>query len=151
MADRTDYEGLFPAHNPAPPGPPVRSAGRGGGPCRPLPRLGRPGAPAEPGGQRPPQAGRALDGALAAVGDDPQPSMDVVADVMAATREVARAGIEVCDLAMEVAGGVAFRKGSVIERCYRDIRAIKFHPLTMEQTLTHAGRVALGLAADDVL
>lgn len=93
----------------------------------------------------------ALDGALAAVGDDPQPSMEVVADVMAAKREVALAGIEVCDLAMEVAGGVAFRKGSVIERCYRDIRAIKFHPLTMEQTLTHAGRVALGVPADDVL
>ena len=93
----------------------------------------------------------ALDGAIAAVGDDPQPSMDVVADVMAAKREVALAGIEVCDLAMEVAGGASFSKGSVIERCYRDIRAIKCHPLSMEKTLVHAGRVALGLPADDVL
>lgn len=93
----------------------------------------------------------ALDGALAAVGDDPQPSMDLVADVMAAKREVALAGIEVCDLAMDVAGGAAFSKGTVIERCYRDIRAIKCHPLSLEKTLVHAGRLALGMPADDVL
>jgi alkylation response protein AidB-like acyl-CoA dehydrogenase len=90
----------------------------------------------------------ALDGALAVVGDDPTPSMDTVAAVMAAKREIGLAGIEVCDLAMEVAGGKAFFKGSPIERAYRDIRAIKFHPLTFEQTLTHAGRLALGLPCD---
>jgi alkylation response protein AidB-like acyl-CoA dehydrogenase len=92
--------------------------------------------------------GWALDGALAAAGDDPQPSMDVYADVMAMKREIAVGGIEVCDLAMEVAGGGAFSKGSVIERCYRDIRAAKFHPLTPEETLLHAGRLALGMPAD---
>jgi alkylation response protein AidB-like acyl-CoA dehydrogenase len=92
----------------------------------------------------------ALEGAIAAVGDDPQPSMDLVADVMAAKREVALAGIEVCDLAMAVAGGPAFSKGSVIERCYRDIRAIAFHPLSPEKTMVHAGQVALGLPADDL-
>ena len=69
---------------------------------------------------------------------------------MAAKREIALAGIEVCDLAMEVAGGAAFFKGSPIERCYRDIRAAKFHPLTPEQTLLHAGRLALGLPVDEV-
>ena len=86
----------------------------------------------------------ALDGALTAVGDDPSPSYDTFLAVMAAKAEVARAGIEVCDLAMEVAGGSAFFKGSVIERCYRDIRAIKFHPLTPEDTLVAAGRHAVG-------
>ena len=70
---------------------------------------------------------------------------------MAAKREIALAGIEVCDLAMEVGGGPAFFKGSVIERCYRDIRAAKFHPLTPELTLVHGGRLALGLPVDDVL
>jgi alkylation response protein AidB-like acyl-CoA dehydrogenase len=57
----------------------------------------------------------------------------------------------VCDLAMDVAGGPAFYKGSVIERCYRDIRAAKFHPLDPELTLLHAGRLALGLPVDDLL
>ena len=69
-----------------------------------------------------------------------------MAAVMAAKREIALAGIEVCDLAMEVAGGPAFFKGSVIERCYRDIRAAKFHPLTPEDTLLLAGDLALANA-----
>lgn len=86
----------------------------------------------------------ALDGALAVVGDDPAPSYDTFLAVMAAKVEIARAGIEVCDLAMEVAGGSAYFKGSVIERSYRDIRAVKFHPLTPEDTLLAAGRHALG-------
>ena len=76
--------------------------------------------------------------------------MATVVDVMAAKREVALGGIEVCDLAMEVAGGSAFFKTSVIERCYRDVRGAKFHPFGPEQTLVHAGRVALGLPADEM-
>lgn len=88
-------------------------------------------------------AGWALDGALALVGDDPAPSYDNVLAVMAAKAEVAAAGIEVCDIAMEVAGGPAFFKGSVVERCYRDVRAAKFHPFTPEDTLLAIGRHAL--------
>jgi alkylation response protein AidB-like acyl-CoA dehydrogenase len=92
----------------------------------------------------------ALEGALRTVGDDPQPAMSTVVDVMAAKREISIGGIEVCDVAMEVGGGAAFFRGSTIERCYRDIRGAKFHPLGPEQTLVHAGRVALGLPADEV-
>lgn len=88
-------------------------------------------------------AGWALDEALALVGDDPSPSYATVLAVMTAKAEIARAGVEVCDLAMEVAGGPAFFRGSVIERCYRDIRAIKFHPFTPEDTLLALGRDAL--------
>lgn len=90
----------------------------------------------------------ALDGALDQVGDDPQPAVERVAAAMAAKREIALAAIDVCDLAMEVAGGRAFAKGSVIERCYRDVRAAKFHPFTPDETLVHAGRLALGLPVD---
>ena len=89
-------------------------------------------------------AGWALDGALAAVGDDPAPSMETVAAVMAAKREIGAAGVEVCDLAMEIAGGGAYFKGSVIERAYRDIRGLKLHPFKPEEILLHAGRLALG-------
>jgi alkylation response protein AidB-like acyl-CoA dehydrogenase len=76
-----------------------------------------------------------LDSVLGLVGPDPAPSMDTLSAVMLAKREVALAGVEVCDLAMEVAGGPAFFRGSVVERCYRDIRAAKFHPTTPEETL----------------
>jgi alkylation response protein AidB-like acyl-CoA dehydrogenase len=95
-------------------------------------------------------AGWALDGACATVGDDPAPSMETVAAVMAAKREIANAGIEVCDLAMEVAGGNSFFKGSPIERAYRDVRGLKFHPFSNELTLLHAGRLALGLPCDEI-
>lgn len=94
-------------------------------------------------------AGWALDGALGIVGDDPQPSMDTVAAVMAAKREVTIAGMEVCDLAMDVGGGAAFYRTSPIEQCYRDVRGAKYHPLSPEETLLHAGKLALGRPADD--
>jgi alkylation response protein AidB-like acyl-CoA dehydrogenase len=92
----------------------------------------------------------ALGGALDVVGDDPAPAMETVAAVLAAKREVANAGIEVCDLAMEVGGGNAFFKGSTIERAYRDIRGVRFHPLPAEATLLHAGRLTLGLPCDEM-
>lgn len=92
----------------------------------------------------------AHEGALSVVGDDPSPSVEMVVAVMAAKREIATAGIEICDLAMEIAGGAAFFKGSPIERAYRDIRGAKFHPFAPEATLTHAGRFALGLPCDEM-
>jgi alkylation response protein AidB-like acyl-CoA dehydrogenase len=92
----------------------------------------------------------ALDGALAVVGDDPAPSHEMVAAVMAAKREISVAGIEACDIAMELGGGPAFFKGSPIERAYRDIRAIKFHPLSPEAILLHAGRLALGQPCEQI-
>jgi acyl-CoA dehydrogenase len=91
----------------------------------------------------------ALDGALAVLGDDPAPSMDTVVAVMAAKREVALAGIEVCMLAMDVAGGASYHRTSPIERCLRDVRAATYHPFGPEETLVHAGKVALGLPADE--
>jgi acyl-CoA dehydrogenase len=91
----------------------------------------------------------ALDGALDVVGDDPEPSMDTVAAVMAAKREIALAGIEVCDTAMDVAGGSAYYRSSPIEQCYRDVRGAKFHPFGLEETLVHAGKLGLGLPADE--
>jgi alkylation response protein AidB-like acyl-CoA dehydrogenase len=90
----------------------------------------------------------ALDGVLTLAGDDPTPSLETALAVMAAKREVALAGIEVCDIAMDLAGGGAFFKGSPIERAYRDIRAVKFHPLQLEESLQRTGQLALGLPAD---
>ena len=90
----------------------------------------------------------ALDGALAAVGDDVTPSMDTVAAVMAAKREITLAAVEVAGLAMEVAGGAAYSRTRPIERCLRDLQAARYHPLDPEETLLHAGKLALGQPAD---
>lgn len=86
-----------------------------------------------------------LEGALRLVGDDPTPDHDRFLAVMTAKAEIARACIEVVDLAMDVAGGAAYFTGSVIERAYRDVRAARFHPLTPEATLLESGRQALGV------
>ena len=86
----------------------------------------------------------ALDGALATGGDDPTPSHEAYLAVMMAKAEVARAGLEVCDLAMDVVGGPGFFRGSVVERAYRAIRAAKFHPLTPEATIVETRRQELG-------
>lgn len=94
-------------------------------------------------------AGWALDGALAAVGEDPTPAMETVVAVMAAKREVALAGTEVCDLAMDVVGGATYARPSAIERAVRDVRGARFHPFSPEDTLVHAGQVALGLPAEE--
>jgi acyl-CoA dehydrogenase len=90
-----------------------------------------------------------LEGALAEVGDDPQPSMEAVAAAMAAKRAIAVGGVEVCDLALEVGGGAGFYRTSPLERAYRDIRAAKYHPFGPEETLVHAGRLRLGLPVDE--
>lgn len=87
----------------------------------------------------------ALDAALDVVGDDPEPSEDRLLAVLSAKREVTLAANEVCDLAIDVAGGSAYFRGSVIERSYRDVRAAAFHPLTPELTLLRMGQHALGL------
>lgn len=92
----------------------------------------------------------ALTGALATVGDDPQPSMDTVAAVMAAKAEVIAAGDAAAEVATEVVGGSTYRRGSAIERGIRDLRAARFHPLTADRALLHAGRIALGEPADVV-
>jgi acyl-CoA dehydrogenase len=91
----------------------------------------------------------ALDGALDMVGDDPTPSMDTVVAVMAAKREIALAAVEVCQLALEVGGGAAFSRTQPIERYLRDVQAARYHPLDPEESLVHAGKVALGLPADE--
>ena len=94
-------------------------------------------------------AGWALDGALAAVGDDP----DAVdghrrrRDARQA-RDRARRRSRSATWRWRSAGERRFDRGSPIERAYRDVRAAKFHPLDPELTLVHAGRVALGLPAD---
>lgn len=90
----------------------------------------------------------ALTSAIREIGDDPAPSLEAMSAALAAKREIALPGIEVCDLAMEVAGGSSFFKGSIIERALRDVRGGRFHPLNPEDTLVHGGRRALGLPVD---
>ena len=57
----------------------------------------------------------------------------------------ARAVVRVAHLAMEAAGGNSFFRALGLERCVRDIQAIRFHPLHEMRQYQFSGRVALGL------
>ncbi|WP_244930401.1 acyl-CoA dehydrogenase family protein [Nocardioides sp. W7] len=86
----------------------------------------------------------ALHGALAETGDELPADQATLITLMTAKREAVTAARTVADLALEVAGGPAFFRGSPLERAYRDVRGGPFHPLTPEATLELVGRDALG-------
>lgn len=94
-------------------------------------------------------AGWALEGAMRVIGDDPEPSMENVVAAMQAKRAVAEEAVAAADLAMEIVGGAAYFRKIGIEQAVRDVRGVKFHPLNPELTLLHAGKVALGVPADE--
>jgi alkylation response protein AidB-like acyl-CoA dehydrogenase len=58
---------------------------------------------------------------------------------------IANAVTRVAYLAMEVAGGGSFFRSQQIERCFRDVQGIRFHPMHERRQQQFSGRVALGL------
>lgn len=85
-----------------------------------------------------------LMGAIDDLGEDYVADPRTMATVMIAKRQAVTSAIEVVDLAMDVMGGRSFFRRAGMERAYRDVRAGTFHPLTPENTLTYAGKLALG-------
>lgn len=85
-----------------------------------------------------------LMGSLDQIGDTYGADAATLSAVMLAKRHAVLEAVEVVDLAMEVLGGRAYFRRNPLERALRDVRAGTFHPLTPENTLTHAGRLALG-------
>lgn len=86
----------------------------------------------------------AFEGALARIGDDPEPTPECFLTVLHAKRAVAVHGARAIEAAMAAAGGSSFYRSSSLERIARDFRGIGYHPLPLEATLFYAGRVALG-------
>jgi acyl-CoA dehydrogenase len=91
-----------------------------------------------------------LFGAIAENGDDPAPSLEGVVRAMQAKRAVAEEAVSACDVAMQIAGGAGYFRKAGIEQALRDVRGVLFHPFNPEITLSHAGRVALGIPTDEM-
>jgi acyl-CoA dehydrogenase len=91
-----------------------------------------------------------LLGAIAEIGPDPQPEMERVVTAFQAKRAIAQESVSACDLAMEIVGGAGYFRKLGIEQAVRDVRGVQFHPLTPELTLLHAGKVVLGVPADEM-
>jgi alkylation response protein AidB-like acyl-CoA dehydrogenase len=53
------------------------------------------------------------------------------------------------DKAMELAGGSSFFRAATLERLFRDVQGVRFHPLQDKPQALLAGRFALGLPLDD--
>jgi alkylation response protein AidB-like acyl-CoA dehydrogenase len=92
----------------------------------------------------------ALQGVLAEIGDDPEPSASLVASVFQAKRAIADELVAACDLAMEVVGGAGYFRKAGIEQAVRDVRALKYHPLPSDTALVFAGRAVLGQAPQEL-
>jgi alkylation response protein AidB-like acyl-CoA dehydrogenase len=82
----------------------------------------------------------ALAGALAELGDDPDPTWDHHVRLQQVKRVVALAGGEIARAGAELAGGGAYARRGPIDRMIRDLQAAIHHPYPPEETLDLAGR-----------
>jgi acyl-CoA dehydrogenase len=60
----------------------------------------------------------------------------------------ARAAIRTVEKAMELAGGLGFYRDAGLERLFRDVQAVKYHPVQEKPQARLTGRLALGLDID---
>ena len=60
------------------------------------------------------------------------------------------AAIRAVEAALEVAGGAGFYRDRHLERLFRDVQGARYHPTRDPAQRRYAGRLAFGLAVDDV-
>ncbi|BAY08568.1 acyl-CoA dehydrogenase family protein [Calothrix sp. NIES-2098] len=74
-----------------------------------------------------------------------QPSFETTNQIMTGRVLVAKAVLNVADLAMEIAGGSAFYRKLGLEKLFRDLQGARYHPLREEAQRKLSGQLALGL------
>jgi alkylation response protein AidB-like acyl-CoA dehydrogenase len=82
----------------------------------------------------------AVYGALADLGDDPEPTLENYLTVQQAKRVVTLAGHEIARTAAELAGGRHYARRGPIDRMTRDLGGARYHPDSPEATLLMAGK-----------
>lgn len=73
-----------------------------------------------------------------------QPSFETTNQIMTGRTLVAKAVLNVADLAMEIAGGSAFYRKLGLEKLFRDVQGSRYHPLREEAQRKLSGQLALG-------
>ena len=76
-------------------------------------------------------------------------SLYLGAMVGAAKLQVAEAAVSAVDHCLHVLGGPSMRRDLPLERRFRDVRAVFFHPPTQDQGLALLGRLTLAAAERD--
>ncbi|MEP0915285.1 acyl-CoA/acyl-ACP dehydrogenase [Leptolyngbya sp. DQ-M1] len=72
-----------------------------------------------------------------------QPGFETTNQIMTGRTLVARAVLNVADLAMEVAGGCAFYRKLGLEKLFRDVQGARYHPLREDAQRKLSGQLAL--------
>ena len=91
-----------------------------------------------------------LEGVLADLGDDPDPTADNFVALQQMKAAVTLACQEVATVGAELAGGGAYARRGPVDRMIRDLRAALYHPYPPDTTALHAGQHRLGLPLDPV-
>ncbi|OWY65238.1 acyl-CoA dehydrogenase [cyanobacterium TDX16] len=73
-----------------------------------------------------------------------QPGFETTNQIMTGRTLVAKAVLNVADLAMEIAGGSAFYRKLGLEKLFRDIQGVRYHPLREEAQRKLSGQLAFG-------
>ena len=60
------------------------------------------------------------------------------------------AAIAAVEYAMELAGGAGFYRSAGLERRFRDIQAVRYHPLQAGPQAEYTGSMVLGLPVDRI-
>ncbi|MBM4406759.1 MAG: acyl-CoA dehydrogenase [Chloroflexi bacterium] len=76
---------------------------------------------------------------------DFQPSLEISDRILRYRTGAGRAAIRTVDKAIEAVGGSAYFRSMGLERCFRDVQGVRFHPLQERKQYLFTGRAALGL------
>ncbi len=71
-----------------------------------------------------------------------QPGFETTNQIMTGRTLVAKAVLNVADLAMEIAGGSAFYRKLGLEKLFRDVQGVRYHPLREEAQRKLSGQLA---------
>ena len=78
-------------------------------------------------------------------GSDFEPSLETSNRILRYRTAVGRAAMRTVDKAIEAVGGSAYFRNMGLERCFRDVQGVRFHPIQERKQYTFSGRIALGL------
>ena len=78
-----------------------------------------------------------------------KPGVETTVEMMCCRTILGRGARATVDKAMDLAGGGSFLRRNPLERLFRDVQGVRYHPLQEKPQNVLAGRFALGLPLDD--
>lgn len=78
-----------------------------------------------------------------------KPGVETTVETMCCRAILGRGTRATVDKAMDLAGGGSFLRRNALERLFRDVQGVRYHPLQEKPQNVLAGRFALGLPLDD--